>query len=220
MSNRWAWANEIWQRAFAPVAIDGLTLERVDVDTYWELHEAHLRGHFPPEVFINTRGLRSAAVKQAQQRLAELRGDHKLVDPCILRDGEHIAGSFIGEQKTEATYRMWHTHLHPDYRRRGIYRRILTATIAYTEELGFDTIVSEHAPGNNPVLMAKMGAGFRITGLDVEPKVGVSIHLCYFHNADQLAAYEYRCGLATMNPRILAHGVGAMDQLVAQFRDE
>jgi RimJ/RimL family protein N-acetyltransferase len=180
----------------------------------------HLRAHFPPEAFINTSALRSERVRKAQKRIAESREDHKLINPCILRDGDRIAGSFIGEQKTEAVYRMWHTHLHPDYRRRGIYSRILQANIAYTGELGFDTIVSEHAPGNNPVLIAKLGAGFRIVGLDVEPMVGVSIHLCYFHNEDQLAAYEYRCGLATMNPRILAQGAGAMDQLVAQFREE
>ncbi len=220
MDSNWAWADEIWQRAFSPVEVGGLTLQRVDLETYWKLHEEHLRGHFPPEVFINTAGLRSDVVNAAQKRIAESCGGDKLVNPCIIRDGDRVAGSFVGKQETDAAYRMWHTNVHPDYRRRGIYRLILEGTIAYTSELGFDTILSEHAPGNNPVLIAKLGAGFRIVGMDVEPMVGVSVNLCYFHNSDQLAAYEYRCGLATMNPRLLAQGAGAMDRLVAQFREE
>jgi GNAT superfamily N-acetyltransferase len=136
----------------------------------------------------------------------------------VLRDGDRIAAMFMGEQYSNDTYRMGHTNVHPDYRRRGIYRRILTGVIGYTAALGFDRIKSEHALCNNPVLIAKLTAGFRIVGMDIEPRVGPSILLAYFHNADHLAAYEFRCGLATMNQRILAHGSGAMDQLAEQFR--
>lgn len=217
MDNRWAWTKQPWQRAFAPVAEDGLSLERVDVDTYWKIHEEHLGDQFPPEVFINVAGLRPDRVREAQERITDTRGDAPLIDPCIIRDGDRVAGSFMGEQKTSASYRMWHTNIHSDYRRRGLYRNILRGYIEYTNEIGFDRITSEHAPGNNPVLIAKLSAGFRIVGFDVHPLVGLSVHLCYFHNPDHLAAYEFRCGLATMSSRILEHGAGAMDQLAEQF---
>jgi len=107
--------------------------------------------------------------------------------------------------------------VHPDFRRRGIYRHILRGTISYSAALGFDRVVSDHAPGNNAILIAKLSVGFRITGMEVDPGVGTSIVVSYFHNADHLAAYEYRCGLATMNPRLLKESYGAMHQLSEQF---
>lgn len=217
MSDRWAWAHEVWSRCFAPLQELGVRLERVDGATYWRIHEAELRPHFPPEVFFDTGALRSEAARAGQEHLGRSWGHAPLRDHCILWDGDRVAGSFCGELKSESRYRMWHTCIHPDHRRRGLYRQVLASTIAYTAELGFDEIVSEHAPGNNPVLLAKLGAGFRITGFDVQPMVGLSVHLTYFHSADLLALYEYRCGLATLGPRILEAGSGAIGELIAQF---
>ena len=45
---------------------------------------------------------------------------------------------------------------------------------------------------------------------------GPSIHLAYFHNPEHLAAYEYRCGMATLTDGLVASGVGAMNKLVEQ----
>lgn len=207
----------MWARSFAPIEAAGFRLQVVDSAEYWRVHEAELRPHFPPEAFINTFALRTESAVAGQAKLAAARADQPLRTMCIVRDGDAVAGTFSGERKTDNVYRMWHTNIHPDYRRRGLYRMILAGTIAYTAELGFDEIVSEHAPGNNPVLIAKLGAGFRITGVSVEPMVGLSVNLTYFHNPEHLAAYEFRCGLATLTPRILANGSGAMEQLIEQM---
>ncbi|HUH05429.1 MAG TPA: hypothetical protein VML75_25715 [Kofleriaceae bacterium] len=216
-ADQWAWTRPVWARSFAPIEAAGFRLRLVESAEYWAVHEAELRAHFPPEAFINTWELRTEAAVAGQARMAAARVDQPLRTFCIIHDGDAVAGAFCGERKSDSVYRMWHTNIHSDYRRRGLYRMILAGTIAYTAELGFDEIVSEHAPGNNPVLIAKLGAGFRITGLDVQPMVGLSVNLTYFHNADHLAAYEFRCGLATLTPRILANGSGAMDQLIAQM---
>lgn len=217
MDERWKWAEEIWWRSFEPLEGLGLSLERVDHDAYWRINDEELARHFPPEVFIRTSGLRSDAEVAGQARLEESREAHPLADFCVAREGERIAATFCGQQHVRGSYRMWHSHVHPDFRRRGIYRAVLAATIAYTRELGFDTIVSDHAPSNNPILLAKLGAGFRITGLEVEPRVGLSINLTYFHNQDQLAVYEFRCGLATLNERIVSRGFGGMPLLRRQL---
>jgi GNAT superfamily N-acetyltransferase len=218
MSDRWQWAKETWERSFEPLRARGFELERVDHDTYWRVHESELRAHFPPEVFINLAALRGDESRSKLALLTELRDETPLRDFCIVRDGDAVVATFAGYHNAGAGYRQWHSHVHPDYRRRGIYREIVTGTIAYTGALGFDTIESEHAPGNNPVLLAKLGAGFRITALEVEPMVGLSVKLTYFHNPDHLAVYEYRCGLATLTPRIIAAGGGAMPRLRQQFR--
>lgn len=215
--NRWSWAENIWRQAFARLEEAGYNLERVDRPDYWTLHEAELRRHFPPEVFFDIPGLRSPAEHAGQKRLDEVRGARPLEDYCIIRQGDALVGVFSGHQYERGAYRMYHSNIHPDFRGRGVYREILRGTIEYTQALGFDTIVSEHAPSNNPILIAKLKAGFRIVTMDIDPMAGVSIRLCYFHNPDHMAAYDYRCGRATITPRLLARGSGAMPLLVEQF---
>ncbi len=217
MTDRWDFARTLWQTHFAPLADAGYTLERPSADAYWEIHEKELRSHFPPETIISLGRLRTPTEKSGQTKLEEARGDNPLRDFCFVRKGENLVAVFCGEQHNGSTYRMWHSNVHNDFRRRGIYHQILRCTIAYTESLGFDRIVSEHAPGNNAILIAKLSAGFRITAMEVDPGVGTSIVVQYFHNADHLAAYEYRCGLATMNSRILKESYGAMSKLIEQF---
>lgn len=219
MRNRWDWAESIWHRCFEPLSDRGFRLDRVEEDEYWRTHERELRAHFPPEVFINVAALRTSAAQRGIERMSTCRDDHPLRDFCIVRHDDRVVATFSGYQQTTSCYRQWHTHIHPDYRRQGLYRLIVDGTIAYSGELGFDTIRSEHAPSNNPVLIAKLRAGFRITALEIDPVVGLSVILSYFHNADQRAAYEYRCGLATLDNRIIAAGSGAMPLLRQQFRD-
>jgi hypothetical protein len=112
---------------------------------------------------------------------------------------------------------MWHTNIHPDFRRQGVYRMIVQSTILYTAALGFDTITSEHAPCNNPILIAKLSAGFRIYALDMDPMAGPSVVLRYFHNPEHLAAYELRCGQASLSPRLAESGIGAWSLLRDQM---
>lgn len=203
-SSNWDWARDVHRRALSPVVRAGYRLERVDMDHYWKVHEEHMREHFPPEVSFDTSKLRSPEQIAGQERLAAARGDDPLRDfHLVWKDGE-LAAQFSGEQKSPTTYRMWHSNVHPDFRRRGLYRMLVRATIEYTRELGFDTICSEHAPGNTAILIAKLKAGFRISGFDVTPDYGTSVLLTYFHSADLLAAYEFRCGLATLNRRVAA----------------
>jgi hypothetical protein len=51
---------------------------------------------------------------------------------------------------------------------------------------------------------------------DRDPAVGVSVHLRYDHNPEYLAAYELRCGLARLTPRLREHAFGAFATFAAQ----
>ncbi|MHC4909866.1 MAG: hypothetical protein ACYTF9_09130 [Planctomycetota bacterium] len=218
MDDRWAWAEEIWWRHFAPLEAAGCTLQRMGKDAFWERHARDVLPHFPPEAEINLRGLQTPETRARQARIASSRCDAPLQDYCIFEMDGQAAGAFCGYQKTASDYYMLHTTICTDFRRRGLYRRVVDGSIAYTRELGFDTITSDHAPGNNPIIIAKLGAGFRITGLEIMAEVGTTLRLTYYHNPDHLAAYEFRCGLATINERLLQQGEGAMDLLIEQFR--
>jgi hypothetical protein len=214
----WSHARELFDEHFFPLRDAGFALERLrDAPTYWKLHETALREHFPPEVFFELYAVRTADEKEQQAQMAAIRGGQPLRDFTVVRHAGQIVAMFSGEQKTDGMYRMWHTNVHADFRRRGIYGHILRGTISYTHALGFDTITSEHAPGNNAVLIAKLGAGFRLYALEIDPMAGPSVILRYFHNPEHLAAYELRCGLATLTPRLRAHGFGGFETLKQQM---
>lgn len=214
----WQFARECFDETFQPLRDAGFELERLaDPDAYWPLHARELGKYFEPEVFFDLPALRSERERDGQARLRAARNDNPLRDFTVIRKGGAVAGMFSGEQKTDSMYRMWHTNIHPDFRRQGLYRMIVQGTIRYTAALGFDTITSEHAPCNNPILIAKLSAGFRIYGYDIDPMAGPSIVLRYFHNPEHLAAYELRCGHAALTPALAASGMGAWSQLRDQL---
>ncbi len=65
---------------------------------------------------------------------------------------------------------------------------------------------------SSPLVLASLGAVKR----ELDPGAGPSLVLRYFHNPEHLAAYELRCGLATLTPRLRAHATGAF----AALRDQ
>ncbi|MBK9036834.1 MAG: GNAT family N-acetyltransferase [Myxococcales bacterium] len=204
-------------QSFQPLGDAGYTLERVaDAAAYWQLHDRELGGDFPPEVFFDLHATRTAEARAGLAGLEADRAARTLTDFTVVRAGDEIVAMFSGEQRDRGLYRMWHTNVRRSHRRRGLYRQILAATVAYTRALGFDAITSEHAPSNNPVIIAKLQAGFCIYGLEVDPMAGLSVILRYFHQPEARAAYEFRCGLATVTPALRAAGFGAF----ATLRDQ
>ncbi|WP_437806980.1 GNAT family N-acetyltransferase [Sorangium sp. So ce1078] len=219
MSAGWDWAEPIRQKHFGEPLAGRYPLERLDdAEAYWALHDAELRRHFPPEVFFNLAALSGEDGKRARARLTASEGGHRLADFWVARDGERVVAMFAGHQKDAETYRMWHSIVHPDHRKRGLYGEIVRRVLAYTRELGFDYVVSEHAPSNNAVLIAKLKAGFRIVALELDAAVGPGLNLRYFHNEAHLRAYEFRCGLARLDERLVGAGFGAMPLLLEQLQ--
>jgi hypothetical protein len=89
--------------------------------------------------------------------------------------------------------------------------------IAYAQELGFAMPVSEHAPSNNAVLIRHLKAGFRLIAMEIDPAHGMSVRLAYFHEPALLKAYEFRCGLATIDETLYRAGMGHFSLLDEQF---
>ena len=52
---------------------------------------------------------------------------------------------------------------------------------------------------------------------DLDALHGPTLWLRYFHDPDELAAYEFRCGLATLTPELLTRRYGAWDTLERQL---
>jgi GNAT superfamily N-acetyltransferase len=214
MSDGWAWARAARERARAPLA-GGLAIETVADDPgYWSAWEgAFGREGFPPELYF----ARAPEREGRAERLAASRGGDPLVDRWFVRDGDRVVAVYRGEQIDSHTYATSHASVDLAYRRRGIYRSLIERVLAMTEELGFASVVSCHAPGNNPAIIAKLTLGFRIDRLEIDALHGPCLWLRYYHDADELAAYEFRNGLATLTPALLARRYGAWAELERQL---
>jgi GNAT superfamily N-acetyltransferase len=214
VSEAWAWARAARERAVAPLP-GGYRIETVDDDPgYWAAWEAAFgREGFPPEMYF----ARGAEHERLGQRLAEARGGDPLVDRWLVRDGERVVAVYRGEQLDGHTYSTSHASVHLDYRRRGIYRALIERVLEMTRELGFASVISNHAPGNNPAIIAKLALGFRIDRLEIDALHGPCLWLRYYHDPDELAAYEFRNGLATLTPELLKRRYGAWDALARQL---
>lgn len=218
MNSAWDWTNPIREKHFGEPLAGRYALERLEASDYWPLHEVELRQHFPEEFYFDLRALASEAEQRARTRIEASEAAVRLADFWAVRDGDRIVAMFSGHQKDADTWRMWHTNIHPDYRRRGLYAEIIQRTLAYARELGFSVVVSEHAPSNNPVLIAKLKAGFRVAAMELDPAVGPSLVLKYFHDEAHRRAYEFRCGHASLDDGLIRSGFGAWSQLLEQIR--
>jgi GNAT superfamily N-acetyltransferase len=214
----WDWADEIRAKHFGAPLPGGYTLERVDEDTYWDLHEAELREHFSPDVLFWADGLTAPTRRAAREKVIASEGADRLADYWVVRaaDGA-LAGVFSARQRNAETFELYHVTMHPDHRGGGLYAELLDRVVAFAQELGFATTVSEHAPCNNAVLIRHLKAGFRIITMEIDPLHGASVRLAYFHDPAMLKAYEFRCGLATMDDTLYAAGFGHFDLLDRQF---
>ena len=216
MSGGWAWAAEARERARRPLP-GGYRIEAVADDPgYWSAWEAAFgREGFPPEMYF----ARGPAWEQQAARLTEARGGQPLVDRWLIREesGDRVVAVYRGEQVDGHTYSTSHAAVHLDFRRRGIYRALIERILESSRELGFAAVISGHAPGNNPAIIAKLSAGFRIDRLELDALHGPTLWLRYFHDPDELAAYEFRCGLATLTPELLTRRYGAWARLDEQL---
>jgi len=214
----WQWAEPIRDRIFGAPLEGGYLLERVEEDTYWDLHEAELRQFFSPDVLFWADSLVAPTRLAARERVIASEGADRLADYWLVRaaDGA-LAGVFSCRQRSAETFELYHVTMHPDHRGGGLYAELLDRVIAYAQELGFTTTVSEHAPSNNAVLIRHLKAGFRIITLELDPMHGASVRLAYFHDPAMLKAYEFRVGLATMDDTLYAAGFGHFELLDEQF---
>jgi GNAT superfamily N-acetyltransferase len=210
------WLAPVRQRHLDEPLAGGYRMEALAPDAYWELFEAEMRPHYPPEVFFDLDRLLAERDRQAVERLMDA-FPPRVADPIAVRlDGE-LAAMFFGAAGIRGEYWMISTVVKPAHRRRGLYAAIVDRVIAYARDAGFVSVVSQHAPNNLPVMIAKLKAGFVIEALEIDARVGPSVRLRrYLHPAyDQ--AFAYRCGEASLDPALIHAGIGAMPALRAQF---
>jgi RimJ/RimL family protein N-acetyltransferase len=219
VNDPWAWAEPIRERHFGPLLLGRYRLEPVSSERYWRELVPAWRDSWPPEVYLDFERLRDDAQREQTGRLEASLGAAALGEHWRALDGERQVALFSGRQRDASTYRMTHAQVHPDERGKGIYKAIVRLIVAYTGDLGFDRIVSEHSPSNNAVIIPKLRAGFVISALEIDAALGISVVLTYFHNPVHRAAFGFRVGDASLTPELIETGFGGMRRLRRQFTE-
>ncbi len=97
----------------------------------------------------------------------------------VFFDGETVVGWSYGEMHDPETFFMSNSAVLPAYRQRGIYRHFLNHFINYLKALGYERITSHHQPNNSPVIMAKLKAGFVLSGMILDERWSAQVQMTY-----------------------------------------
>lgn len=111
----------------------------------------------------------------------------------MLKDGD-LAGWTWGYQDNRDSFYMVNSAILPEHRGRGLYSRLLQRSLAQLKPLGFQKIWSRHNMTNNAVIVAKLKAGFYITGTELSDVFGTLVHLSYFPNSTRRKMLDFRAG--------------------------
>jgi GNAT superfamily N-acetyltransferase len=175
---------EIRAQFFPAELAAGVTARLVDPGTFWPI-----AARLGPDVQIPFAELGlyeiPAERRQRSQRLrAVAEASHREHIFFYAAEGEPVGWSY-GHMLDAITFFMSWSAVMPAYRRRGLYTAYLQALLPYLETLGYERVTSKHLVTNRPVLIAKLKAGFHITGLSLDERFGAQVTLAYFFADDR-----------------------------------
>jgi GNAT superfamily N-acetyltransferase len=123
-----------------------------------------------------------------------------------IRLGVFFQNEFIGWswgfQETPETFYMCNSGILEPHRRKGLYTILMKRVVDAATKEGFQRIYSRHTATNNPIIIAKLKAGFFITNFELSDTFGVLLHLCYYPNATRRKVLDFRAGQAKPDDEI------------------
>lgn len=103
----------------------------------------------------------------------------------VYDDNEQVVGWSYGEMHDTETFFMTNSAILPQYQRRGLYTALTSRLIAYLTELGYERITSNHQPNNRAVLIAKLRAGFVLSGMILDERWSAQVQMTYHIHTDR-----------------------------------
>jgi hypothetical protein len=137
----------------------------------------------------------SDAEKMKLKILKNRLGDPYKIFLGVFSPSNEFIGFSFGFQETEETFYMMASAILPEHRGFGLYNELLKIVIQKCTNEGFQKISGSHCATNNPVLIAKLKAGFVFSKIELSDLFGTIIHLVYFTNPLRRKVMNYRSGL-------------------------
>jgi GNAT superfamily N-acetyltransferase len=131
--------------------------------------------------------------------------DQLYTQRLFILKNEEIIGLHIGTQVRADLYNMGATGLLKEYQGKGIYSALLPKLLEIYHDKGFQKISSRHHASNNRVLVAKIKAGFVITGFELDERYGLFVVLSYIYNDKRMKAYKFFTGSLRPDEEIKKH---------------
>lgn len=118
----------------------------------------------------------------------------------VFYDRKDVAGWSYSEMHDLETYFMTNTAILASYRRRGIYSHYLYHFIAYLKALGYERVTSHHQPNNRAVLIAKLKAGFVLSGMILDERWSAQVQMTYHMYPDRQQGFSQAFSLEILEP--------------------
>lgn len=107
----------------------------------------------------------------------------------VFYDDVQPVGWSSGALVEPGTFFMAYSGVSSEYRRRGIYGAFLEVFLRYLSTLSYERVTSNHMVNNRAVLIAKLKAGFVVSGTVLDERYGAQVALTYFCHADRAEGF-------------------------------
>lgn len=129
----------------------------------------------------------------ATSELAKRMGNPFFLRLGVFHHDKQVGWSF-GAQIDRERFYMVNSAIFPEHRNKGLYTALLDRAVTSARVQGFQMITSRHTATNSPILIAKMKAGFIITGFELSDSFGFIVNLTYFTNPLRRKVMDFRAG--------------------------
>lgn len=109
-------------------------------------------------------------------------------------DGERLVGCSKGWFEFGGSFYIGLSAVAPEYRRQGLYTRLLGAMELAVRERGGLLISSQHVATNNAVLIAKLKLGYVVAGTEFDVPMGLLVRLVLHLSPERKALFATRTG--------------------------
>jgi RimJ/RimL family protein N-acetyltransferase len=185
--------------SYFPAELDsGITAVSVDSSTFWQALDtigqqdspfsslSELGNYtMPPERATRAQALSAVYAQTHREHILFTTADQA----CV--------GWSTGAMLDPSTFFMSYSAVIPRYQRHGIYSSFLRVFLRYLHALGYERVTSNHMVNNRAVLIAKLKAGFVITGTILDERWGAQAALAYFFYEDRRRGFARTYSLET-----------------------
>jgi len=167
---------------------DEYSLREISAQEFSEIYSSRQEEYFSTSLIVDVSShLTPDEQDRAQQRKALFPPAWR-IQWALEYNGAVIGWTYSYQQDHETLY-MCNTAIAQEHRGKGLYSIILQHVLSVAKTQGFQIVTSKHYASNNAIIVPKLKAGFIITGMALDEKYGLMVHLTkYLHPERQRIA--------------------------------
>ena len=171
-----------------------IEVRKIDTVAFQDLFREHREQFFENESQIFR--LRDALSEKEWIKIESLKSN--MGKPLRINLGLYHENKFIGwswgYQESAFRFYMCNSAVFPEFRRKGLYTRLLNEIVSRVNDLGFQEIYSKHTITNNAVIIPKLKADFIISSIEISDLFGTLVTLSYYQKELRRKILDYRVG--------------------------